>query len=921
MANLKTEANSQSISEVNSSMSSVEAAIQLVREKYDNEFQNNRRTILRADDRAKDYGDAIRIMNDTLRQIVSKQRQAVNLLQNGPGKDSGNPLLNVLTKKLVEKLHKNKEERARERAAKKKIEEDLKAAEKEVKDLEKKAAREAKELEAKKRQMENKALREQKKAEELAAKLEAEKATKEAEQVSKAALSAQKRLEEQTQKQAEKAAAARVAANKAAQEANVARQLSMSIKTESEATKERIQLTRKAVQASGYAKNIGLSEGDNLSKVLRGEEKKTYEGLVSPLGAGTGELTRTPTEIEAEQLLSKGVKRGSLRKGGIISSKVMSEITQARAAEEISAKISAKIDKKVLRKTIQKAIVRKAASKIPVFGIIIGAYFGLDDLLRRDDWFGFFLNVFSGAAAGAFPGYGTVAALFADSYDIYRNAYYDSYGIWPSDDTFTGHQERDDELMKIVQEEIDTFVNGYNDYLVKQERAAKARDQFIEEHKKEFRGIFSGKMNLSDESNAIYWETMGDAKRAAFWRKRAQLSVDHPFQPWLRTQLDASSEAPPEVSGKYIGDVVGAVGSEIKNGPIGMGVNKALNSMGVPGFKDGGVAVGPEEGYPVTLHGRELIIPLSATEGQMLASLNFNAINMEFNAKSFIFDYGEGSSEKTSVVGAPSEGVVSGPGSMTRSNNPFSNISAGLNMSGSTNISGGSVGGTTSAMPVDTNVKSSPFTGSQSDWYSKIYNAVFSAAQAKGLANPAIIAQLGASQSVIETGYGRHLPANNAFGIKGKGTAGTINAMTSLGPAGFRAYNSVEESAIDYVDFIMNNPRYKNVLKSTSIADAANAIAAAGYAPDDPSYAQKIYNISNKSGTMVAQNQNTGNIIANHAATTEALEDAKKNKSTAESLKAAAGTDGGVIQVNATNDYRDYPIDKRIKEAAGISPH
>ena len=921
MANLKTEANSQSISEVNSSMSSVEAAIHLVREKYDNEFQNNRRTILNADDRAKDYGDAIRIMNDTLRQIVSKQRQAVTLLQNGPGKDSSNPLLNLLTKKLIEKLHKNKEERAKERAAKKKIEEDLKAAEKEVKDLEKKAAKEAKDLEAKKRQMENKALREQNKADELAAKLEAEKATKEAEQASKAALNAQKRLEEQTQKQVEKAAASRAAANRAAQEANIARQRAEAMKIEAEASRERISLTRKAVQSEGYAKNIALTQGDNLSRVLRGEEKKTYETLVSPLPVGTGVFTRKPTGLESEQLLDMGVKPGSLRKGGIVSSRVMSEINQARAAENIATKISAKIDKKALRKIIQKAVVMKAASKLPIFGILIGAYFGLDDLLRRDDWFGFFLNVFSGFAAGAFPGPGTVAAILADTYDIYRNAYYDTYGLWPSEDTFSGHEERDAELLKIVKEEVNNFVDAYNDYLVKQEKASKARDQFIEEHKKEFRGIFSGKMDLRDESNAIYWEAMGDTKRATFWRKRAQLSVDHPFQPWLRTELDASSEAPPEVSGKYIGDAIGAVGSEIKNGPIGMGVNKVLKSMGIPGFRDGGVSVGPEEGYPVTLHGRELIIPLSASEGQMLASLNFNAINMEFNAKSFIFDYGEGSTEKTSVVGEPSGGVVSGPGSMTRSNNPFSNISAGLSMSGSTNISGGSAGGMTSAVPVDTNAKSSPFTGSQSDWYSKIYNAVFSAAQAKGLANPAIIAQLGASQSVIETGYGRHLPANNAFGIKGKGTAGSINAMTSLGPASFRAYNSVEESAIDYVDFIISNPRYKNVLKSTSIADAANAIAAAGYAPDDPSYAQKIYNIANKSGTMVAQNQNTGNIMANHAATTQALEEANKNKSTAENLKAAAGTDASVTQVNATDDYRDYPIHKRIKEAAGISAH
>jgi hypothetical protein len=102
--------------------------------------------------------------------------------------------------------------------------------------------------------------------------------------------------------------------------------------------------------------------------------------------------------------------------------------------------------------------------------------------------------------------------------------------------------------------------------------------------------------------------------------------------------------------------------------------------------------------------------------------------------------------------------------------------------------------------------------------------------------------------------------------------------MTSLGPASFRAYNSVEESAIDYVDFIISNPRYKNVLKSTSIADAANAIAAAGYAPDDPSYAQKIYNIANKSGTLVSSNQGNGSIM-NSAAAADIVYKAKQQQS------------------------------------------
>jgi hypothetical protein len=136
-----------------------------------------------------------------------------------------------------------------------------------------------------------------------------------------------------------------------------------------------------------------------------------------------------------------------------------------------------------------------------------------------------------------------------------------------------------------------------------------------------------------------------------------------------------------------------------------------------------------------------------------------------------------------------------------------------------------------------------------------MYNNLYDSAVRRGVTNPEVIAQLGASQTSLETGYGRSMAGNNAFGIKGVGTAGTTEAATQEfvngqminTRQGFRKYNTVEESADDYIDFLQKNPRYKDVLAASNIQDAIAAQGKTGYATD-PDYAKKLQWISNKYG-------------------------------------------------------------------------
>lgn len=171
--------------------------------------------------------------------------------------------------------------------------------------------------------------------------------------------------------------------------------------------------------------------------------------------------------------------------------------------------------------------------------------------------------------------------------------------------------------------------------------------------------------------------------------------------------------------------------------------------------------------------------------------------------------------------------------------------------------------GFTPIIPADaqnTLAKSGPgvSTSNQKAFYDKAYNSVYKAAVAKGLPNPDVVARLGAAQSAMETRWGQDLPAasNNYFGIKGSTKLGTsnnstkefINGKTVTIRDNFRVYESFDESAAGYVDFLVKNPRYSAVLQSKTIDGAVVEIGKSGYATS-PTYAQNVGSIAKKYGS------------------------------------------------------------------------
>ena len=131
------------------------------------------------------------------------------------------------------------------------------------------------------------------------------------------------------------------------------------------------------------------------------------------------------------------------------------------------------------------------------------------------------------------------------------------------------------------------------------------------------------------------------------------------------------------------------------------------------------------------------------------------------------------------------------------------------------------------------------------------------------------------AQAALETGWGRHMiegdgnePSFNLFGIKADsrwgGDAVTItttefrDGVPMKERADFRAYDDYEASFRDYVDFLQNNPRYKDVLSSADQPEVfADKLQEAGYATD-PEYGSKIRSIMNRSAAMTLSMRGTG---------------------------------------------------------------
>lgn len=123
-----------------------------------------------------------------------------------------------------------------------------------------------------------------------------------------------------------------------------------------------------------------------------------------------------------------------------------------------------------------------------------------------------------------------------------------------------------------------------------------------------------------------------------------------------------------------------------------------------------------------------------------------------------------------------------------------------------------------------------------------------------------IAASLTIAQAALESawgGSGLTSKANNLFGIKGTGPAGSCTMPTTEYVKGkpikvnaaFRAYRTWGESIADHSKLILNGVSwnhnlYKGVIGKRG-ADAARAIAAAGYATD-PKYAEKLISIMNE---------------------------------------------------------------------------
>ena len=96
------------------------------------------------------------------------------------------------------------------------------------------------------------------------------------------------------------------------------------------------------------------------------------------------------------------------------------------------------------------------------------------------------------------------------------------------------------------------------------------------------------------------------------------------------------------------------------------------------------------------------------------------------------------------------------------------------------------------------------------------------------------------AQAILESSSGGKVggselgqKANNLFGIEAD------SSWTGNTYQGYRAYDSFQDSIVDYYNFLQNNSRYDTALQATTPADQINEIAAAGYAQDS-NYGDKL---------------------------------------------------------------------------------
>lgn len=133
-------------------------------------------------------------------------------------------------------------------------------------------------------------------------------------------------------------------------------------------------------------------------------------------------------------------------------------------------------------------------------------------------------------------------------------------------------------------------------------------------------------------------------------------------------------------------------------------------------------------------------------------------------------------------------------------------------------------------------------TGGREGFVSALMPAALEASQRTGV-DPRIIV----AQAAQETGWGKHAPGNNFFGIKSHGQSGGNTLATTEYVNGkpvrtrdsFRGYASPEDSVKGYADFLLKNPRYKPMMAAQGLDAQLEALQASGYATD-PNYSRSV---------------------------------------------------------------------------------
>lgn len=140
---------------------------------------------------------------------------------------------------------------------------------------------------------------------------------------------------------------------------------------------------------------------------------------------------------------------------------------------------------------------------------------------------------------------------------------------------------------------------------------------------------------------------------------------------------------------------------------------------------------------------------------------------------------------------------------------------------------------------------------SYADDFMSTYGGAFQSAGAKYNLDPSLIG----AQAALESRWGQSgltSNANNLFGIKGIGDAGSYTTYTNEFSGGrmvsvsqtFAAYSSPGASVDAYGRLLSTSPRYAGVVGQTGAA-AATAIGNSGYATD-PNYGSKVKSVMDK---------------------------------------------------------------------------